>query len=117
MLLSDYLRELIAGRLGGDESRFEELWQLVPGFSERLRSFDSGREWLHWRPKTFDGWYCVHDGSEYLVYYQERGIRGNPLRFQSEARAVTYAVDAAVLPLAAARDSMQADAASRQGRS
>lgn len=100
MFVSDYLKQQIETNLGGDRARFNELWDLVPNFSARISSYDSDSAWLHWRPKTFDGWYCVSSGGGYVVYYQERGIRSDVKHFQSEREAVWCAVDTAVLSLA-----------------
>ena len=100
MLLSGYLKHVIAEHLGGDAKRFDELWELVPEFSSQLRGFDSGSEWLHWQPRTFDGWYCLPEQDGYVVYRQERGVRDEFTRFGSEREAVRFAIDTAVLSLA-----------------
>ena len=86
MYISEYLKQEIDENLGGDVSRFDELWQLVPNFSEKLRGFSSDNAWVHWSRKTFDGWYCVKikDG-RFEVYYQERGGK-EPSEFFSDER-------------------------------
>ncbi|HET6397207.1 MAG TPA: hypothetical protein VFF91_10250 [Pseudoxanthomonas sp.] len=97
--LTDYLQHLVAEHLGGDRSRFDELWTLVPDLPRRLRGFDADGEWLHWSPKTFDGWYCVPARGGFDVYYQERGRVGEVRHFCDERAALAAAVEAAMFPL------------------
>jgi hypothetical protein len=93
---SDYVKAVIESHLNGDASRFDELWDLVPGFIERLRSFNSG--WLHWSPKTFDGCYCVKTASGYDVYFQERGVIESRRSFPSDRQAVRFLRELHLLP-------------------
>ena len=103
MTLNDYLVQLIARDLGGDTSRFDELWKLVPDFGATLRSLDASGNWLHWRRNTFDGWYCVADDGGFEVYFQERGQRDVGTAFTDERKAVRYAVNAAIVDIDATR--------------
>jgi len=66
----------------------------------KLRAFDSDSAWLHWRKKTYDGWYCVQtsDG-EFEVYYQERGSNEPSIVFTDEREAIRFALNASVLTL------------------
>jgi hypothetical protein len=91
MYISEYLQQEIKEKIEGDKSRFDELWQLVPNFSERLRSFNSDNGWVHWSKKTFDGWYCVKDkDGKFEVYYQERGGREPSEIFSDERDATRF---------------------------
>jgi hypothetical protein len=53
--VNQYLKQKIDEQLGGDASRFDELWERIPNLSDVLRSFNSDSNWLHWTRKTFDG--------------------------------------------------------------
>ena len=92
MYITEYLEKLVESELGGDKSKFEELWTRIPEFAERLHSFNADSSWLHWTPKTFDGWYCVKASNEYHVYYQERGSKSDFTKFQDEREAINYAI-------------------------
>jgi hypothetical protein len=96
--VSDYMKAVIKSHLNGDASRFDELWELVPGFGERLRSFNGNSEWMHWSPKTFDGWYCVKTTSGYDVYFQERGVIDARRSFPSDRQAVSFLREIDILP-------------------
>lgn len=61
MLVNEYIVQVANDKLGGDLSRFDELWESVPNFGQKLRTFDSDSAWLHWRKKTYDGWYCIQN--------------------------------------------------------
>lgn len=95
---SNYVKAAIESHLDGDASRFDELWDLVPGFIGELRRFNGDSEWLHWSPKTFDGWYCVKTGSGYDVYFQERGVIESRRSFPSDRQAVTFLWEIGILP-------------------
>ena len=98
--IHDYVSGLIGEKLGGDAGRFDELWLLVPDLAETLRRFDADSGWLHWRPKTFDGWYCVaQPGAGFEVYYQERGIRDAGVMFSDQRAAIRCALEAGVIDL------------------
>lgn len=86
---NEYFRTEIAEHLGGDASRFEELWDLVPRFRRRVRGF-TRHLGIRWSRGIGDGLFCVKTGEEYRVYYQERGAVSTPRVFSSEARAVTF---------------------------
>ncbi len=92
------LQALVDDRLGGDASRLDELWSMIPDFAQRLRAFDTDGSGLHWRPKTFDGWYCVAVAGGFEVYYQERGFKEPPRHFADERAAVLYALEVSVGP-------------------
>jgi hypothetical protein len=91
-----FVERLIADRLGGDSSRFDELWDLLPDLGERLRAFDDDSAWVHWRRKTFDGWYCMKEGSTWRVYFQERGGISQNRAFATEKEAVRFALKSVV---------------------
>lgn len=95
MDVADYIREVVNEKLDGDSSRFDELWDLVPGFGKKLRSFDPESSWMHWSPKTFDGWYCIDLTQGYEVYYQEHGLLFETTHFKRENEAVKYALTSA----------------------
>ena len=99
MNINEYLKQLVADKLDGDASRFADLWELEPELSAKLRSFDNDDAWLHWRPKTFDGWYCVAMPDGFGVYFQERGSKEPPKLFANERDAMTYALTSSVLPV------------------
>jgi hypothetical protein len=100
MSIHDCLSGLIAKKIGGDISRFDELWQLVPDLAQKLRSFDPDGRWLHWRTKTFDGWYCVGCADAgFEVWYQERGVREPGVLFSDEREAIRFALNAALIDL------------------
>ena len=99
VFVDEFIRESLRQHVDGDAARFDELWALVPDFGQRLRSFDSDSAWLHWAPKTFDGWYCVAAPAGYSVYYQERGFVGQRWFFVSERAAARFAINASVLKL------------------
>jgi len=99
MYITQYLAELVDKELGGDRSRFEELWELLPDFSERLRAFDSDGSWLHWSPKMFDGWYCVSRPQGFDVYVQDRGQQSDRRHFVDEQEAMMFAIDVSVFDL------------------
>ncbi|MBC7750543.1 MAG: hypothetical protein H7Z73_02325 [Candidatus Saccharibacteria bacterium] len=86
-------------KLSGEISRFDELWQLVPDFSSKLREFNADGNWLHWTPKTFDGWYCIKTSIGYEVYYQERGVKSDFTHFKDEKGAIKFAIDVSVCSL------------------
>jgi hypothetical protein len=88
--LESYLQRAIAEHLDGDASRFEELWERIPGFGRTIRGLTRDIGDVHWQRRTFDGWYCVPSGSRYEVYNQERGIRLDIRTFSSEAAAIGY---------------------------
>jgi len=95
MYLAEYLGRQVRDLLGGDVARFDELWDLIPDFSAVLRGFDQNSEWLHWRKKTYDGWYCVrHPDQSFEVYYQERGGKEPGAVFSGEREAIRYALQA-----------------------
>jgi len=87
--LETYLQSAIAEHLDGDASRFEELWERVPGFGQKLRDLSRDIGDVQWRSRTLDGWYCVKTDSGYEVYTQERGIRSDVRAFPTEAAAAT----------------------------
>ena len=98
--INDYVSGLITEKIGGDASRFDELWQHVPDLAKKLRSFDADAGWLHWRPKTFDGWYCVAlADAGFEVWYQERGVREPGVMFSDQREAIHFALNAAVIDL------------------
>ena len=101
MDLASYLQQLIRDKLEGDTSRFDELWDRVPNFGNRLREFDADSSWLHWTTKTFDGIYCIAEGSKFVVYFQERGAidERSHRAFLSEREAVRYAIDESVMAI------------------
>lgn len=99
MLLRHYLNQLIETHLQGDSRRFDELWIQLPDLPQRLRAFDDDREWLHWRAKPIDGWYCVATEDGFLVYFQEKGQIDGRHRFTSEQAAIRHAIHLAVMPL------------------
>ncbi|KQP08645.1 hypothetical protein [Pseudorhodoferax sp. Leaf265] len=107
MYVTEYLKNLVVDLLGGDVSRFDELWVLVPDFSAKLRSFNSDGSWLHWSPKTFDGWYCVPSSSGFDVYYQERGLISEATHFSDEREAIKSAIDASVFSLGQSNNSFK----------
>jgi hypothetical protein len=80
----------VAEHLDGDAARFEELWERLPGLAQTVRDLTRDIGDVHWKSRTQDGWYCVQAGSEYAVYYQERGIVSDRRAFSSEAAAATY---------------------------
>jgi hypothetical protein len=88
--LEGYLRGVIAEHLDGDGSRFEELWERIPGLRQAIRGLTREIGDVHWRSGTVDGWYCVQTGSGHEVYYQERGIVSGRRTFASEAAATTF---------------------------
>jgi hypothetical protein len=88
--LEGYLQSAIMEHLDGDASRFEELWERVPGFGQKVRELTRDIGDVQWRSRTLDGWYCVDTGSGYEVYNQERGIRSDVQAFPSEAAATTF---------------------------
>ncbi len=94
--IGEYIDGLVKTELRGDRSRFDELWERVPNFGQRLREHDRDSAWLHWRPKTFDGWYCLRANPGYVVFAQERGAKSDQRAFSSEREAVRYAVSVAV---------------------
>lgn len=97
MYINQYLKQVVDEQLAGDASRFDELWERVPNFSEVLRGFNSDSNWLHWTKKTYDGWYCVpSSASGFDVYYQERGSIGEISHFDDERSAVRHAMNASV---------------------
>lgn len=85
-----YLQRMIGEHLEGDASRFEELWERVPGIGQKIRELTQGVGDVQWRSRTLDGYYCVDTGSGWSVYYQERGITSDVRRFKTEAAATTY---------------------------
>ena len=99
MHITSYVERLIADELDGDSSRFDELWERVPNFGQRLREFDNDSAWLHWSPKTYDGWYCLKEGSTWVVFAQERGSKSEQRAFASEREAVRYAINVASFPI------------------
>ncbi len=88
--LEGYLRGVVAEHLDGNSAHFEELWERIPGLARTVRDLTRDVGDVHWRSRTLDGWYCVQAGSEYAVYYQERGIVSGRQVFPSEAAAATY---------------------------
>jgi len=97
MYINEYLKQQIHENLDGNAARFDELWELVPGFSAMLRSFNSNSSWLHWSKKTFDGWYCVESrDSGFDVYFQERGQREESWHFDNERAAIRFAIHSSV---------------------
>lgn len=88
--LERHLQRAITEHLDGDASRFEELWDRVPGFGQKVRDLTRGIGGVQWRSRTLDGWYCVDTGSGYEVYTQERGIKSDVRSFSSEAAATTF---------------------------
>ena len=74
----------------------------MPDFSERLRAFDSDGSWLHWSPKTFDGWYCVPGPQGFDVYVQDRGQQSDLRHFVDEREAMMFAIGVSVLDLSRA---------------
>lgn len=95
--VNQYINQMVDEQLGGDASRFDELWELIPNLSEVLRSFNSDSNWLHWSRKTYDGWYCVaNPNAGFDVYYQERGHRERAKHFDNERAAIRFAIDASV---------------------
>lgn len=101
MFITTYLQQQVDEKLNGDVSRFDELWTLIPNFNQELRRFDADGSWLHWTPKTFDGWYCVQVSSGFDVYFQERGSREESKHFADEKEAIKFAIDTAVFSLTA----------------
>lgn len=99
MYITEYFTKVVSDKLGGDASRFDELWALIPDFGEKLRSFNADGSWLHWTPKTFDGWYCVRTGSGFDVYYQERGRKEATTHFSDEMEAIKFAINSSVMSL------------------
>lgn len=100
MFLHEYIEQVVNDKLGGDLSRFDELWGLIPDFAQTLRTFDSDSGWLHWRKKTYDGWYCVQTSKgTFEVYYQERGNKEPGTAFTDERDAILFALNAAGLKL------------------
>jgi hypothetical protein len=95
--VNQYLKQKVDEQLGGDASRFDELWDRIPNLSDVLRSFNSDSNWLHWSRKTYDGWYCVASpDSGFDVYYQERGHREQATHFDDERAAIRFAINASV---------------------
>jgi hypothetical protein len=95
--VNQYLKQKVDEHLGGDASRFDELWERIPNLSQVLRSFNSDSNWLHWSRKTYDGWYCVSNAeSGFDVYYQERGHREPNTHFDEERAAIQFAINASV---------------------
>lgn len=88
--LEAYLQTAVAEHLGGDASRFAELWERVPGFAKTVRDATRDIGDVHWKSRTLDGWYCVETSAGYDVYYQERGIASDVRTFSTEAAAATY---------------------------
>ncbi|MBB4639247.1 hypothetical protein [Longimicrobium terrae] len=88
--LERYLQSAITEHLDGDASRFEELWERVPGFGQKARDLTRDIGDVQWRDRTLDGWYCVDTGSGYEVYTQERGIKSDTHSFSTGAEATTY---------------------------
>lgn len=100
MFVNEYIKQVANDKLGGDLSRFDELWDLVPNFAQTLHTFDSDSAWLHWRKKTYDGWYCVQTSDRvFEVYYQERGSKEPSTIFTDERNAIRFALNASVLTL------------------
>jgi hypothetical protein len=100
MFVDEYIEQLANDKLDGNLSRFDGLCDLVPDCAQKLRAFDSNSAWLHWRKKTYDGWYCVQtpDG-KFEVYYQERGSKEPSIVFTDEREAIRFALNATVLTL------------------
>lgn len=100
MFVNEYIVQLANDKLGGEFTRFDELWNLVPNLAQTLRTFDSDSAWLHWRKKTYDGWYCVQtsDGV-FEVYYQEREVKEPSTVFTDEPKAIRFALNSSVLTL------------------
>ena len=95
--VNQYLKQKVDEQLGGDASRFDELWEQIPNLSAVLRGFNSDSNWLHWSRKTYDGWYCVANPvSGFDVYYQERGHREQATHFDEERAAIRFAINASV---------------------
>jgi hypothetical protein len=99
MYITEYLTNEVGEKLGGDVSRFDELWELIPSFGEKLRSFNADGSWLHWTPKTFDGWYCIGTGGGFDVYCQERGRKEAATHFSDEREAIKFAINSSVFSL------------------
>ena len=98
--MNEYIVQIAKDKLDGNLSRFDELWNLVPNFGQKLRTFDSDSAWLHWRKKTYDGWYCVQTSNgKFEVYYQERGSKEQSIVFTDEREAIRFALNASVLTL------------------
>ena len=98
--VNEYLRQAVDEHLGGDASRFDELWDRIPNFAAALRRYNADTNWLHWSAKTFDGWYCVaHPESGFDVYYQERGHREPSTHFAQERAAIRFAIHASVFDI------------------
>jgi len=94
--VGEFVEKLIADRLDGDSSRFDELWDLLPDLGERLRAFDDDSSWLHWSRKTLDGWYCVKEGPTWRIYFQERGGISESRAFATEKEAVRFSLQKVV---------------------
>ncbi len=52
------LDQRIKEKLGGNENRIVELFHNEVFFNELVATGRDG-DWLHYEPKTFDGWYFV----------------------------------------------------------
>lgn len=76
------LDALIEERLGGDSSRFLELFENREVF-DLLRTSGLPGDWYHFEPKTFDGDYLVEASDGFHVYWQERGMKTAERQFDS----------------------------------
>jgi len=85
----EQLNRLISERLNGDRGRIAELFQDEAVFVQ-MRDLARESDWVHFSPKTYDGYYLVNECSGYLVYFQERGSKSGFRVFNSLAEAATY---------------------------
>ncbi len=76
------LDELVAARLGGDESRLMELFETREVF-DALRADARQSDFFRFKPCTYDGRYLVEQSGGFEVYLQERGIRCDVYWFAS----------------------------------
>ena len=83
------LDQRIKEKLGGNENRIVELFHEESFFNELVAAGKDG-DWLHYEPKTFDGWYFIKFGNGFACYEQERGGKYTSMYFQNLIEAATY---------------------------
>jgi hypothetical protein len=78
----DHLQHLLATRLGGEPSRWPELFRDDTLFLQ-LQSSGQASDWHRFQAGSLDGVYLVREGEQYAVYAQERGAPSDRQAFAS----------------------------------
>ena len=87
--LKEYMQKLIA--LHALDSK-DDLLKLLTENNEVIKEIINHAKsnyWVNFEENTYDGWYCVKCGTEFNIYYQERGrVEWDFLRTESKEEAV-----------------------------